>query len=193
LLYHPVIEKLETRIIQKNFANIEFNRRFQLTGQWSNDGQKLDGYSAIVSSAVLGKDVIADIHLSCDVDLRESERCGILLRFDHEKANGLAVTLDKTNQEVSFGQVGTNWFGSLYFRISHIYDSVYWELSDKRPILLRIIARAEFVEVYIDDRLALCVSISNEFQSGVIGYFVEGGKSSFGNIRLAELEPLPSL
>jgi hypothetical protein len=128
-----------------------------------------------------------------NVDLRESERCGILLRFDQDKANGLAVTLDKTNQEVSLGQAGTNWFGSLYFRVCHIYDSVYWKLSVKRPILLRIIARAEFVEVYIDDRLALCVSISNEFQSGAIGYFVEGGKSSFENIRLAELEPLPSL
>jgi len=193
LLYHPVIEKLETRIIQTSWTDVEFNKRFQLTGQWSNDGQKLHGYSVTVSSAILGKDVITDINLSCHVDLRESQRCGILLRFDQEKANGLAVTLDKTNQEVSFGQVGTNWFGSLYFRICHIYDSVYWDLSDKRPILLRIIARAEFVEVYIDDRLALCVSISNEFQSGVIGYFVEGGKSSFENIRLSELEPLPSL
>jgi len=199
LLYHPVIEKLETRVIQTSFADMDFNRRFQLTGQWltgkdaCSTGQRLHGYSVTASSAVLCKDVIADIHLSCHVDLHESERCGVLLRFDQGKASGLAVTLDKANQEVSFGQVGTNWFGSLYFRICHIYDSVRWDLPDNRQILLRIVVRAEFAEVYIDDRLALCVSIPGELQTGVVGYFVEGGKSSFGNMRLAELETLLSL
>ena len=48
-------------------------------------------------------------------------------------------------------------------------------------------------EVYLDDRLALCVSLLEKPRAGAAGCFVEGGACTFERFRMAELEPLRPL
>ena len=197
LSFHSAIFELETRTLLDGSNRMNWDDRFQATGEWEDEGEGLHGHSETVFSTLLTTEIAADLHLSCNIRLENAERCGLVLRVDREESakmsgwgneptEGLAVMLDVKNQEVSLGVVNANWYGALEYLM---YDSCVWDFSE--TVSLRVIARAEFVEVYIDDGLALCVSLTENPQSGAAGCFVEGGKCTFEDFRMAELEPLP--
>ena len=102
---------------------------------------------------------------------------------------GLAVTVDRQAGEVSFGPARPEGqFGALNLDTCH---SCRWDVGD--TLRLRVLARDRAAEVYLDDRLALCVSLLEQPRAGAAGCFVEGGACTFEQFRVAELEPLRPL
>ena len=185
LCYHDAVEGLEVRRLQAVPVGGELDARGQLFGEWEAGSRRLAGRCGAYPSAVFGRDAVADLQLSCRVDLGGCETCGVQLRVNAEAHEGLAVALDRSRQEVTLAPMQPR-------KGNHVYDRVRWVPRDWQRVALRVIARAQFIEVYVDDELALCDSLSEdeELSAGVVGHFVGGGSCVFEDLRLAELEPL---
>jgi beta-fructofuranosidase len=179
-------------------------------GRWRLEGGRLIGQSKLVASAVLRPEPWGDFHLSCQVTTRDSGRAGVVFRYHHERREGVVVVLDFERRlaEICNTRTGWRWMGRT------LWDRTTCDLSPGRPAHLRILCRAEFAEVYVDDRWVFSTGLQetpgNDREAspggvpsdhvkeaafmpmeGALGFFTEAGEAVFCEARLAALEPLP--
>jgi hypothetical protein len=69
-------------------------------------------------------------------------------------------------------------------------DAVRWPLRDGGAVAVRVLARAEFVEAYVDNRWVFSTILPDEPAAGLLGCAVEGGDACFRHLRCAELEAM---
>ena len=190
LVFHPAVAALETRVLAETLDVAGADTRYRTTGEWEHRGTATHGLSQHVSSVLLAPRHAADVHVTCRLRFAGAERAGIVLRLPAEpRPVGLAVTVDRQAGAVSFGPARPQGqFGALDLGA---YDRCRWDVGDS--LRLRVLARDQVAEVYLDDRLALSVSLTEEPRAGAAGCFVEGGACTFEQFRLAELEPLRPL
>ena len=190
LAFHPNVAALEARVLAETLDVAGADTRYRTTGEWENRGTGTHGLSQHVSSVLLAPQRAADVHVTCRLRFAGAERAGIVLRLPAEpRPVGLAVTVDRQAGEVSFGPARPEGqFGALNLDTCH---SCRWDVGD--TLRLRVLARDRAAEVYLDDRLALCVSLQEQPRAGAAGCFVEGGACTFEQFRVAELEPLRPL
>ena len=190
LAYHPNVAALEARVLAETLDVASADTRYRTTGEWENRGTATHGLSQHVSSVLLAPEPAGDVHVTCRLRFAGAERAGIVLRLPAEpRPVGLAVTVDRQAGEVSFGPARPEGqYGALDLGAC---DSCRWDVGD--TLRFRVLARDRAAEVYLDDRLALCVSLQEEPRAGAAGCFVEGGACTFEQFRVAELEPLRPL
>ena len=65
-----------------------------------------------------------------------------------------------------------------------------WPLEGDKAVAVRVLARAEFVEAYLNDRWAFSTVLADQPRRGLLGVAVEGGEATFRRLRCADLGPL---
>ena len=70
-------------------------------------------------------------------------------------------------------------------------DSVVFPVEADRDYSIRLYARAEFVDAFVDDRLVFSAVLNDSPPSGRIGFAVESASARLQELRIAVLEPLP--
>ena len=165
-------------------------------GQWDSDGGYITGKSDLVASASYGSESWADFHIECNIAPQTAVVAGLLLRYDPATRKGVLVVLDfrRGAVEVCGTKLGWRWIGR------SVWDRVTLSLNLERPNRLRVLCRAEFIEVYVDDVWMFTTALQDRPsaealdeipKAGRVGYFVEDGAATFSDVRLACFEPLP--
>jgi beta-fructofuranosidase len=165
-------------------------------GRWRLDGGQLVGQSKLVASTILRSEPWSDFHLSCKITARASGAAGVVFRYNPETRQGVVVVLDfgRGLAEINNTRTGWRWIGRT------LWDRSTCSLSAGQPAHLRILCRAEFAEVYVDDRWLFSTALQETPtvealaeipREGALGFFVEDGEATFSEARLAALAPLP--
>jgi hypothetical protein len=165
-------------------------------GRWRLDAGKLIGQSPLVASATLRSEPWSDFHLSCEITSEESGVAGIVFRYNPETRQGVVVVLDfgRGLAEICGTRTGWRWIGRT------VWDRITCRLPAGKPARLRILCRAEFAEVYVDDHWLFSTALQETPteealaqipREGALGFFVENGEATFSEARLAALAPLP--
>ncbi len=126
---------------------------------------------------------LADLHLDCAIELASNSRAGVVFRHDDAANRGLALVLDEPSSSVEIARLTGGELSTI-----DIWRSAE-PLSMRRSI--RVFARSEFADCYLDDRLIFSTVIDDAPRSGRAGFLVASGSARFSNPRLASLEPQP--
>jgi len=146
-------------------------RRFGTRGSWSTqDGWIQAASPKSWSVRVCGPEAESFVW-TAKVRLETGRAIGLLFRGQ------LAVLLDHARQCVMFTDLP--WMFQLEARRVH--------LEHDRTYHLRIISKAEFFEVYLDDALALNF-VRYQPAKGRFGLYVEAGEGSFSDLRAVGLK-----
>jgi beta-fructofuranosidase len=159
-------------------------------GKWRAAGDAFHGNCSAMTSTVLLGHEAGDFHLTCEVQPAGCERAALLFRVEREPRRGLALILDWQHNRIEIGRLQRSWSGGGALAP---LDTVSRPLPPGEPVTLRVLARAEFVEVYVNDRWVFSTLFADDPQRGALGLAVEGGEAAFRRLRCAELEPLESV
>jgi hypothetical protein len=198
LRYWPGAEKLRTRAIKTPFPDLQESQDRAVLGQWRLQGDSLSGSASTPFSSVFAEGIVEDFDLSCEV-IPDCARAAVLFRSDPKEGQGLTLTLDYELDRIEVGPLMPSYIGGLR---PGVWDAVSGVLPDRaQPLTLRVLARAEFAEIYLGDRwLFTVVTAESEWPphtgttaaplSGQLGFAVEGGSVTFRNLEVYHLEPL---
>ena len=75
----------------------------------------------------------------------------------------------------------------------HLKDDYHQTNIAKGPQHVQILVRAHMAEVYINEQWIFCIDISDAPENGNIGIFVESGKATITDLRVAEIKPLETV
>ena len=174
--YWKGISGLESEVL---FEGIPPTTRME---KWRSDGDELrcdspEGRSHFILSAD-----VRDFHLTCTVVVLSGDSCSLLFRFDEDSRRGAAFILNAEKGSLEIAEIdGPEWLTRDSMSFPTAYGSEY---------RLRLFARSEFVDGYIDDRLVFSVVLNNIPDSGRTGFEVQSASACFKEIRIAALEPL---
>ena len=108
--------------------------------------------------------------------------------------NGMGVIVDILHSRISIGPILAAWHGGLN---PEIWDWCKWPLELGKSVRLRVIVRAEFIEVYVNDRWILSTVLSSlptmsdtAYKHDGVGLFVHDAKACFEDLKLSSLPPL---
>jgi hypothetical protein len=124
----------------------------------------------------------ADLMVTCDVTT--SGKAGLIWRWDGAK--GVGLTVDVTERCASVVRVSLE-ADSIS---SAVVDELRCRVAAGEAEHLRVCVRAHRVEVYIDNRWVLGVSMPNGTSEGQFGFLVDRGSATFDNLRIAGIEEL---
>jgi len=156
-------------------------------GTWRRGQNELTGRSTAMSSTVLLAHEAADLHLTCEIQPAGCERAAVVFRAERESRRGLALTLDWQHQRIEIGRLRRAWSSGC---VLSPVDAASAPIKAGEPVAVRVLARAEFIEAYVNDRWCFSTVLPDDPPRGVLGLAVEGGEATFRNLRCAELEPL---
>jgi beta-fructofuranosidase len=201
LQYFPAIEALET-----GPAIAGTTRWAPLPGDvgvWRRDESGVAARSSVVGSTSLLAPDVADLHVRCVIRMDEGARAGVVVRSatgldgERERRAGVVITLDfelqRVRLEVLEYVAAEGWSVStsdLRGGLGREFDTVTMPLELGRPYLLRCFVRAEFVEVYLDDRWVFSTASATHAERGDVELYVERGEAAFTDLRIAELTAL---
>jgi len=121
--------------------------------------------------------------LTANVKLESGRAIGLLMRtvqsnppFREPNSQALAVVLDYADQCVMFTRL----------KDLERLDARRTRLVLGRSYQLRVIAKGEFFEVYLDGVLMLNF-VRYQPAKGRLGFFIEGGKGMFSRVRAVDL------
>ncbi len=191
---------LRTGTIDTSFPLVQRWQPRAALGQWDESGGVLQGSVITPLSSVFLDGVLDDFEMSCEV-IPDAARAAVFIRADPERGQGITVTLDYELNRIEIGPLIPSYIGGLRLGVWDMVSNV--PLQHSEPVTLRILARAEFVEVYLNDCWQFTVVTAESdwppntgteasSLSGQIGFGVEGGTTTFRRLELHQLEPLMS-
>ncbi len=128
----------------------------------------------------LGVTGVRSYILEVGVTLQDAASGGIVIRMaEGPYADCDLIRLDRERGKLQF----------LGFRKADYSEKCTFPFETGREYRLRVVARHEHIELYIDDRLCLCVIRYREPDGG-LGLFTERGRTLFRNLRIRELDIL---
>jgi len=148
----------------------EVGGRFGTGGEWNLQGNRVQANSRRSWSVRLCGPEAESFIWSVDLALENGRAIGLLFR------DSLAVTLDFHDQCVMFTRLPE----------LHRLDSRKVCLQHGRTYRVRIIAKAEFCEVYVDDHLILQF-VRYRPKKGRSGLYIESGDGTFTNLSMRSL------
>ncbi len=149
---------------------------------WEIEGEVLFGRRDREISFYILPPVASDFNLTCDVNVEKGNRAAVIFRYDEETQKATALILDTRSGNIEIARMDA---GQLT-----ILDTEISELEPGEKHRIRIFARSEFVDSYVDDRLIFSTAINDVPLSGKIGFAVDSAVVSFWNLRVASLEEL---
>jgi hypothetical protein len=157
--------------------------RWGTPGAWTESGQAIEVVSPFSWTTRAFGPALSSFVLTGDVELATGRSIGILFRrvtrerpYREPASAALAVLLDYEEQCLKFTAL----------KNLETLDARARRLERQRKYSLRIVAKAEFFEVYLDDVLLLNL-VRYQPEKGAFGLFLEKGKGRFSNIRVTEL------
>ncbi|MGD2175598.1 MAG: hypothetical protein PVJ27_09360 [Candidatus Brocadiaceae bacterium] len=142
----------------------------------------------------------ADLHVRVNVTPVSGGRCGLVLRS--ADGRGVLVSLELDLGQVAIGVARhheiAGWGG---YRLGFIpgasvhddrdvIDTFRCSLEDGRAYSLRVLARAEHFEVYLDERWVFTTVIPEAPPAGDAALYVERGEAHFADFHAGALPPL---
>lgn len=138
-------------------------------------GRKDDGISAYGFSPV-----VSDFNLTCTINIEKGRRAGVVFRYDEKTRKGSLLGLDVSSGIIEIARVEQGQPTNL--------DSVISDIRNGDDHTVRIFARSEFVDCYVDDRFIFSTVMNDLPLSGIIGLTVDSAAASFCDLRVALLE-----
>lgn len=178
---------LETGEVSEGFDGLQTYRMGNVAlGEWETQSGRAVGRSGGDAAIATLPGLCTDVHWTCEVTQHSGERFALLVRVNDNLA-GTAIVFDFRENTISLAGAGRgNQFGLLF---TH-YDTIHRPLALGRTYALRILARDEFVEAYLDDVLLFSASQRKHAREGRLGLAVLG-EATFSRNRAASLSPLP--
>jgi hypothetical protein len=155
-------------------------------GTWKLDAQSIHGESSTDGPCILRLPIAdaADVMLTCTLDRETSKAAGVVWRWAGGK--GGCIRLHRSGAVLSVDRMARKE-SALHFDSLDEYHGL--DLSAP-PIRLRLLVRADRVEVYVNDRWISNCPTYDIPAAGGIGLWVDSGSARFQNVRVAKLEPL---
>lgn len=154
-------------------------------GEWQISDMRAVARSSCDTTIAVFPRERGDFHWTCNVTQHSGDRFALLLRVD-EDLRGSAIVFDFKERTISLaGARRGNQFGILFTP----YDVIHQPLSRDTKYALRILARDELVEAYLDDVLLFSATQREHPRQGRIGLAVLG-ETEFSHHRIATLKPL---
>jgi hypothetical protein len=184
--YWDELDKLETGVVLAGCDSYQACSPGKASpGKWSCADGSLRGGCEYGTSVVLFPVEARDLHLACRLLPGRAQAAMVIIRYDAERKTGTALSFDSRDGALEIGEL--NGAGSFNFVPR---DNFYAKLKPDTKCHLRIYARAEFVDCYMDDRLVFSAVVEDLPNKGSIGLAVEGGTCTFSDLRVAELSSL---
>jgi len=175
LQYWDGLAGLETGVILDKVTSGE-----QTGYDWKMDGNRLIGHKDYGISGYLLSPVIKDINLTCTVNIENGNRAAVLFRHDENMGKGSAVILDAKSGNVEIARTENGQ--------SVMQDTMLLGIKAGKDYTVRIFARSEFADCYVDDRFIFSTVVDDTQLSGKVGFAVDSGIASFYDLRIASLE-----
>lgn len=209
LRYLPILEELaRSTLLHAGDAPKIQTRRCDV-GHWQVDSAgAIHGEARAVGSSGIVLDEMADAVVEVEITLESGAAAGVLLRasrdasedpFAAEADRALAAVLDAERTEVALREVrcqpGHGW-GYTWRQARGIDPRASVEQRAPFPVQrgqkyrLRLLARGEFVELFIDDLWVLTAVAETLTEAGHLECFVERGAAIFAGLRVLELPAL---
>ncbi len=178
--YWAGLKGLETGELRSGLTMPEAQKEIRTYGEWQPKAEALTIALQSAGSAFLLPEEAPNLHLSCDIELSRPGRAGVGIRFDGER--GIGVLLDARHGELTWGELRPAAGFNLLRR-----DTVKAPVDVGRRYHVRLLARWEFMDVYLDDRLMFSAVVDGLPPSGRTLLLAEAVEARFGAFRLAEL------
>ncbi|MGG7055257.1 hypothetical protein [Nitrosomonas sp. ANs5] len=177
-----VIERLDTRGL----------RPLNRTGpedhcHASGDGcARLSGRSGFQPFLFDGE--LDSFRLQVSMRLCGSGKCGIVFRIDRDTHDGFYLSLDLMKGVAQMRDWGTNCAatGEQMMRFESL-QSGFWQSERRGMASIQLIAFGRYLELSVDDRVVLCL-VSDAYQSGAVGFYVESAELELRDICLQRLK-----
>lgn len=202
LNYWNKVDELATKVIRKDWGK-DLQSYTQLgKGKWQVNNDSLNGSYDLLGAGILLPEKEHNLMLECTMNIQHGQRAGLLVKFSPEGSplghqdyvHGMGVIVDIEHGRISIGPVLTTWHGGLN---PDVWDWCKWQFGTGTPVRLRVIVRAEFMEIYVDDRWVLSSELSSlpavadtAGKHNGIGLMVQDAKACFEDIKLSLLGPL---
>jgi len=149
---------------------------------WKMQGSLLVGRRDSGPSFYILPAVVDDFNLTCEVNIERGTRTAIIFRYDENTQKSSELILDTRAGNIEIARIDEG-------RLT-VLDAVTSGMRPGEKHEVRIFARAEFVDSYVDNRLIFSTAINDVPLSGKIGFSVDSAVASFWNLRVASLEAL---
>ncbi len=160
-----------------------------LPGEWRVTSSAITGSSDFGPAAAWTNLAGGDVHLGCELSLSPGCRGSVLLRGGGD--GGLVFTVNDAEEQFEIGTASGVRSG-LYLKLDEILPfAALPELEEvlvRRRYALRLLARAEIVEAYLQDRLIFSRSFASVAEEGRIGFAVDGGWLGIEQLNVHPLE-----
>ena len=188
LEYWQGLEALEKGVQLKGFGNeLKQCKREVGTGKWELKDGKLSGRSIVRSTSAYLDCQVTDCHITCDVLLSEQARLGIILRHDEsvvdEAKRGVIFSLDA-------GAGAVEWGSLSYSDVICLADEIKYQVPVDKSVQVRILARNEYIDLYLDDRWIFSACAEGLPRKGGLEFSLEGGTAEISNMLVSKIEPL---
>ncbi len=158
-------------------------------GKWKSEGAHVTGECAYGSDAVIAECHAPDIDVEATVTLRLGRRAGIGVGMHPDKTSaGLVCLLDAEAGEITLSRF-ERWEHANGLRLDSRIDSINRRILRNHPYRLRILRRAGFLEMFVDDRLVFS-SLVPAPSGGAIACVLESARADFAIDRVNALEPM---
>jgi hypothetical protein len=174
-------------------------------GWWIGD-DRVVGTARATGSDLVAHPGVDDINVSLKITVTEGAVAGVVVRASGEFGDpgfirdnsGIVISVDCQRQELRIAHLqhltrgGWGYGPDDFFRPKRTrnFDTCRTPLVRSRSYHLRVLARAEFYEVYLDDRWIFTKVFEDAPRSGSVRLYVERGRAEFRDIRLSQLSPL---
>ena len=186
--YSPLIEQRAGDTLMENPSLAQLDKieawKFGTAGEWQARGSAIHAVSPRSWSVRACGPEAESFIMSGELRLERGRAIGLVFRAvrylpptREPLAQSLAVLLDFEEQCVMFTEL--SWM----FRL----DARCVRLERGRPHRLRVIAKAEFFEVYLDDALVLNF-VRYQPPKGRFGLYLEAGEGTFSDLRAVSLK-----
>lgn len=175
--YWPGLAGLETKILHTGISGEDL---LDSAGSWKTDGKRLIGMSENQFSASILTQRVDDFHLTCTFNVEKGNRTYVIFRYNETSRCGAAIAIDVKQGKIEIGCIEAAGFVAM--------DTYYTDIQNSKDYAVRIFARSEFVDCYINNRFLFSTVFEDNPVSGRIGFAVDSGLVSFGGLRVAALE-----
>ncbi len=205
LRYLPFLDQL----ITKNHTDLEKQHKLRQhdLGTWQLKNEGLCGKALAMGSSAFIKDQVNNFMLEVSITIHKGAAAGIVIRAQDEEIDnafaaktdlGLVICLDHERQQIAIRElnhVPMHGWGSLWLQARgfsprpHMEQASPFTIKHQQTYFLRILARDEFVEVYIDDFWILSAT-TTLMDAGRVECMVERSEACFADLQLNELPGL---
>jgi hypothetical protein len=204
------LEPLQCGQILRPEEPVRITHRPHDSGQWQtgNEGSLQGRADGCGTAATIARDV-SDFHLQFSLEIQQGAAAGVVLRatdpeekflINGDPPRGLGIFLDIQRQVLEMREVyhvPMHGWGVCFMQSRRADFSgairrqrVRRQPRHNQPYHLRVIARAEFLEVYLDDVWQITVAQPALSESGHIELLTERATTRFSQIHLTHLKPL---